>query len=114
MSPARFSLAGTQGKFALARIEDDWYWSNETVPSTHILKPANPKLAGLEAAEAAALTLAADIGIAAPHATTLEAHDQTSFMVERLDRTSDGQSAKWLHAEDLAQSLGRSPTEKYG
>lgn len=114
LSPARFSLAGTQGKFALARIEDDWYWSNETVPSTHILKPANPKLVGLEAAEAAALTLAADIGIAAPHATTLEARDQTSFIVERFDRTSDGQIARRLHAEDLAQSLGRSPTEKYG
>ena len=71
------------------------------MPSTHILKPANPKLVGLEAAEAAALTLAADIAIAAPHATTLEAGDQMSFIVERFDRTSDGQIARRLHAEDL-------------
>lgn len=35
---ARFSLAGTQGKFAIADIDGDWYWSNESVPSTHIVK----------------------------------------------------------------------------
>ena len=113
-TPARFSLAGTQGKFALARIDEDWYWSNETVPSTHILKPANPKLPGLEVAEAAALTLAADIGTAAPYASTFEAGDQTSFIVERFDRATDGQIPRRLHAEDLAQSLGRNPDVKYG
>lgn len=39
--PARFSLAGTKGKFALARVASDWCWSSESLPSTHIMKPGS-------------------------------------------------------------------------
>jgi len=112
--PARFSLAGTQGKFALARVGDDWYWSNATVPSTHIIKPGRPELRGLEAAEAAALTLAARAGVPAPAASVLHAEDQSAFMVERFDREpGPGPLARRLHAEDLAQALGIRSESKY-
>ncbi|MCL2467235.1 MAG: HipA domain-containing protein [Micrococcales bacterium] len=111
---ARFSLAGTQGKFALARIDDDWYWSNATVPSTHIVKPAHPDLRGLEAAEAAALTLAARVGVPAAAASVLHAGDQTAFLVGRFDRDpTPGPLARRLHAEDFAQALGVRPEAKY-
>ena len=112
--PARFSLAGTQGKFALAEIDGYWYWSNATLPSTHIIKPGNPKLHGIERAEVAALTLAPLAGVPAPVATVLNAEDQTAFMVERFDRDrSHGDIPRRLHAEDLAQSLGIGPKSKY-
>ncbi|MCJ1707064.1 HipA domain-containing protein [Microbacterium sp. VKM Ac-2923] len=114
--PARFSLAGTQGKFALARVDADWYWSNESVPSTHILKPGNREHRDRELAEAAAMTLAADVGVPAPKVAILHTYDQTAFIIERFDRavTSTSLLAKRLHAEDLAQSIGLSPGEKYG
>lgn len=113
--PTRFSLAGTQGKFALARVDLDWYWSNETVPSTHIIKPGRPDYDNLESAEDAVLTLAADIGIPAPKTAILHEKDQTAFLIERFDRLRvDGQlTARRLHAEDLAQALGVGPGVKY-
>ncbi|MFC4375218.1 HipA domain-containing protein [Nocardia halotolerans] len=113
-TPARFSLAGTQGKFALADIGGEWYWSNATVPSTHIVKPARPGLAGLEDVEAMALTLAAQVGVGAPSARVVQVLDQTAYLVERFDRVRSGQIAGRLHAEDIAQAMGRSPDEKYG
>ncbi|MCJ1683713.1 HipA domain-containing protein [Rathayibacter sp. VKM Ac-2928] len=113
-TPARFSLAGTQGKFALARVDRNWYWSNAAVPSTHIVKPARPEHLHLEEAEAAALTLAAEAGLPAPRAAVLQMTDQTAFVVERFDRVFDDTVfATRLHAEDLAQALGVDVARKY-
>lgn len=114
-TPARFSLAGTQGKFALARVDRNWYWSNTAVPSTHIVKPARPEHLHLEEAEAAALTLAAEAGLPAPRAAVLQMTDQTAFVVERFDRVFDDDTvfATRLHAEDLAQALGVDVARKY-
>lgn len=113
--PARFSLAGTQGKFALARVDSDWYWSSESLPSTHIIKPGSNKHRGVERAEDAAMTLAADVGVPAPRTAILHVHDQTAFIVERFDRaaTSTSLLAKRVHAEDLAQAAGLSSRNKY-
>jgi serine/threonine-protein kinase HipA len=112
--PARFSLGGTQGKFALALIDNDWYWSNATVPSTHILKPARPSFRGLEAAETASLRLVNLIGLHAPVASVLAAKDQTTYIIERFDRDATGPVATRLHVEDLAQASATSPDNKYG
>ncbi|MFE6920580.1 HipA domain-containing protein [Nocardia sp. NPDC057663] len=112
-TPARFSLAGTQGKFALADIGGEWYWSNATVPSTHIVKPARPDVPGLEEVEVMALGLASKIGVGAPSARVLQMLDQTAYLVERFDRVRSGQIAVRLHAEDIAQAMGKGPDEKY-
>lgn len=112
-TPARFSLAGTQGKFALARVDGDWYWSNASVPSTHIVKPGSRRLPGIEQAEAAALNLARRAGIRSPSATVLQFDDQTAFVVERFDRKPGGVLSLRLHAEDLAQARGIRPDSKY-
>lgn len=112
-APARFSLAGTQGKFALAEIDGDWYWSNAGVPSTHIVKPARTDLRDLEAAETAALALARKAGISASAAAVGTFIDQTAFVTERFDRAREGDVLRRLHAEDLAQSLGEGPERKY-
>ena len=111
---SRFSLAGAQGKFALAWVDGDWYWSNETVPSTHIVKPGNPKYRSIESAEVAAIDLAYNSGIRAPESEVMSFGDQTAYVVTRFDRTEEpGQLAQRLHAEDLAQSLGLPPEKKY-
>jgi serine/threonine-protein kinase HipA len=113
--PARFSLAGSQPKFALADVDGDWYWSNAAVPSTHIVKPAARRHPGLDVAEVAAETLASDIGIAAPRAGMLEVAGEQAYVVERFDRERlETGLARRLHAEDLTQALGRDPDEKYG
>ncbi|MCS3878844.1 type II toxin-antitoxin system HipA family toxin [Gordonia amarae] len=113
--PARFSLAGTQGKFAIAAIDGDWYWSNAAVPSTHIVKPGRPDLRGVEDAELAALNLARAVGVSAPSASILRVADQHAFAVERFDRAAQtGPLPRRLHAEDLAQARGIGPDNKYG
>lgn len=111
--PARFSLAGTQGKFAVADIDGDWYWSNAGVPSTHIVKPGRPDLRNVEAAESAALALARNIGLAAAPAEVATFIDQTSFLTERFDRVRDGNAVRRLNAEDFAQAMGLAPDQKY-
>lgn len=110
---ARFSLAGTQGKFALAQIEGDWYWSNAGVPSTHIAKPARTDLRNLEAAESSALALARHVGVPASPAEIATFIDQSTFITQRFDRVSLDGVVQRLHAEDLAQALGLGPSEKY-
>lgn len=113
--PARFSLAGTQGKFAIASIDGDWFWSNAAIPSTHIVKPGRPDLRGVEDAELAALNLAHAVGVSAPSARVLRVADQHAFAVERFDRAvQSGPLPRRLHAEDLAQARGISPDNKYG
>lgn len=114
-TPARFSLAGTQGKFAMAKIAGEWYWPNEQVASTHIIKPGNPRLERVEEAETAALSLARRVGINAAHAEILRVEDQQAFMIERFDRATQPGSVlpKRLHAEDLAQATGLGSEDKY-
>lgn len=112
--PARFSLAGAQAKFALAWLEGGWYWSNETVPSTYIVKPGSPIYRGIELAEAAAIDLAYSAGISAPEAEVMNFEDQSAYVVKRFDRIEEQkQLARRLHAEDLAQALGLPPEKKY-
>lgn len=113
-APARFSLAGSQAKFALASIDGEWYWSNYSLPSTHIIKPANPRMHELEAAEAETLKFAADSGINASVGAVLHVEDQTAFITERFDRVpGDGIAARRVHAEDFAQATGLATDRKY-
>ncbi|MBF4606759.1 HipA domain-containing protein [Curtobacterium sp. VKM Ac-1393] len=112
--PARFSLAGSQPKFALASIDGSWFWSNESVASTHIVKPAHRENRGAEAAEVAAETLARQVGLDAPAASVLEVAGERAYIVERFDRAPrpNGFVAR-LHMEDLAQALGLEGKNKY-
>ncbi|WP_374945686.1 HipA domain-containing protein [Agreia sp.] len=110
---ARFSLGGTQGKFALARVDGEWFWPNAAVPSTHIVKPARPEMLLLEQAETAAMRLAMRIGLSAPAAEVFEVEDQSAYMVQRFDRLPGDPFASRLHVEDLAQASFMSPNDKY-
>ncbi len=111
---ARFSLAGSQGKFALARYDGEWYWSNRTMPSTHILKPAARRLPGLEAVEADTLLYAEAVGVPAASASVFSVIDQQTFLVQRFDRVATrGVAARRIHTEDFAQAAGIRTDTKY-
>ncbi|MCI1747113.1 MAG: HipA domain-containing protein [Acidipropionibacterium sp.] len=111
----RMSLAGTQGKFTLARFHDRWFWPSAALPSTHILKPP-PKgeFPGLVELEAGSLELARRVGLDAPVATVESFRSQKVYSVERFDRVTDEQGITHRVAtEDLAQAMGMHSHEKY-
>lgn len=111
---ARMSLAGQQGKFALARVNDQWLWSSAAVPSTHIFKPAAARFHEAAELEAGGLALAKLAGVEAPAATTMSFLGQSSYVVERFDRTMLPTGvARRSHIEDVAQALGLPPERKY-
>ncbi|WP_192497200.1 HipA domain-containing protein [Gulosibacter chungangensis] len=92
----------------------DWSWPNASIPSTHILKPGDPAIRGIEVAEAAAIDLASRVGIPAPQAEVSSFAEQTAFVIDRFDRIdTDGPLASRLHAEDFAQALSVPPARKY-
>ena len=109
--PLRFSLAGAQAKFALARIGGSWYRPDAQTPSTHIVKPGAARNKHIEAFEARAMDLVRRAGFAVPQARVAHFDDQSAYVVERFDRElmPSGFSRR-LHVEDLQQALGRDPT----
>lgn len=111
--PQRFSLAGSQGKFAAASIDGAWAWSTASLPSTHIFKPGSSRYAQVENLELAGLVLASEAGIPSPHAQVFTARGQRAFQVERFDRDASEDIAVRLHTEDMAQALGVDVEHKY-
>ena len=112
--PLRFSLAGVQAKFALARIGGSWYRPDAQTPSTHIVKPGAARNKHIEVFEARAMDLVRRAGFAVPRARVAHFDDQSAYVVERFDRElmPSGFSRR-LHVEDLQQALGRAPEGKY-
>lgn len=110
----RFSLAGTQGKFTLARYENVWVMPSASVPSTHIVKPDIRNLPSSSMVEDASMTLAASCGLEVPTHGILQAKSAQAFIVQRFDRRmANSGLAVRLHTEDLTQALGISKDEKY-
>lgn len=111
----RFSLAGAQGKFALARTSDGLnFWPDPATPSTHIVKPARQEHPGLNEIEARSLALARVMGLKAAYARVENFAGQEAFVVERFDRLAGpNDTFTRVHVEDLVQALGRSPERKY-
>ncbi|MDR1431018.1 MAG: HipA domain-containing protein [Propionibacteriaceae bacterium] len=105
----RWSLAGQQAKFSLARVGNEWFWSTFEVPSTHILKPTSNAYPGADLAEKACLDLAGQLGLPASESEILEFRGERVFAVKRWDRAGGLR----LHAEDLVQSLGLPTYDKY-
>lgn len=116
-TPIRFSLAGVQGKFAIARTSDGLsFWPDGATPSTHIVKPAHKDHRGLNEIEVAALALARRIGIDAATACIEHFDGQETFITERFDRQprpGSPDETMRVHVEDVSQALGRSPEQKY-
>jgi len=114
----RLSLAGAQDKVAV-RIE-----SNEIslplggAPSTHILKPAVERFAGVVHNEHLCMKLAAAAGLPAAPVETRNVDGMDYLLIERYDRThrqvAGGQPVlDRLHQEDFCQAQGFVSEMKY-
>lgn len=133
------SLAGAQEKLPVAMHDGHIAIPVHGAPSTHILKPDNPRLSGSVQNEALSLVLADLLGlnptlmkVAGPfdaytfarfsrvsnrtdntspqHVTTGRAGGRSYLLVKRYDR---GEGGRRIHQEDFCQALGRPPSAKY-
>jgi len=114
----RLSLAGAQDKIAV-RVEDDAIsLPLGGAPSTHILKPAVERFAGVVFNEAFCMRLAAVVGLPAAKAEIRRVEDVEYLLVERYDRvhrqSPEGATLlERLHQEDFCQALGIVSENKY-
>jgi len=114
----RLSLAGAQDKIAV-RVEGDAVWLPlDGAPSTHILKPAVERFAGVVFNEAYCMKLAAAVGLPVAKTEIRRVEDVEYLLVERYDRThrlnSEGVPVlERLHQEDFCQALGIVSENKY-
>lgn len=107
------SLAGVQDKLPVGMIDGKIAIPLNGTPSTHILKPDAPRLAGSVFNEAFCLTLAKLVGLEAAAVTTGRAGKRTYLLVERYDRMITPKGILRIHQEDFCQLLGYFPTAKY-
>ncbi|WP_226531245.1 type II toxin-antitoxin system HipA family toxin [Microbacterium paraoxydans] len=116
---SRFSLGGNQGKFALARIDGQWFEPNGRAPSTHIVKPGMALKSGhtddhIQAVEYVTMRAARALDLRTARVEILDFDGIRAFVTTRFDRriTADGTVAR-IHQEDFCQALGVYPSRKY-
>ena len=120
----QFSLAGAQPKKALYLVKGRWYEPRGRTPSTHILKPPIPNLAGQLENEAFCLRLAPQLELPAPHIWIERFDDLPVVVIERYDRVrmdgkrklaidQSGGEVRRVHQEDCCQALKVMPQIKY-
>lgn len=120
----QFSLAGAQPKKALYLVKGRWYEPRGRTPSTHILKPPIPNLAGQVENEAFCLRLAPLLGLPAPPIWIERFDDLPIVVIERYDRVrmdgrrklpldQSGGEVRRVHQEDCCQALKVMPQVKY-
>lgn len=107
------SLAGAQDKLPAALVDGQIAVPLDGAPSTHILKPDNPRLPGRVQNEALCMVLAARCRLPTAPVTTGPAGDRTWLLVDRYDRAGQPPAATRLHQEDFCQALGLPPGAKY-
>jgi serine/threonine-protein kinase HipA len=114
----RLSLAGAQDKIAV-RVEGDAVsLPLDGAPSTHILKPAVERFAGVVFNEAYCMKLVGVVGLPVAKTEIRRVEDVEYLLVERYDRThrlnSEGVPVlERLHQEDFCQALGIVSENKY-
>lgn len=107
------SLAGAQDKLPVALVDGRIAVPVNGAPSTHILKPDNPRLPGSVQNEALCMVLAARCRLPTACVTTGLAGGRAYLLVDRYDREGHAPSARRLHQEDFCQALGIPPGSKY-
>jgi serine/threonine-protein kinase HipA len=110
----RLSLAGAQGKAAVAIRDGAYLLPLDGSPSTHILKPDSERFPGLVENEFFCLRLAAALGLDVAPVNIKTAGTIRFLQVTRYDRRADGNEG-WarIHQEDFCQALGIAPELKY-
>jgi serine/threonine-protein kinase HipA len=114
----RLSLAGAQDKVAVRIEGNDISLPLGGVPSTHILKPAVERFAGVVFNEALCMRLAATAGLPAAKVEARIVEDIEYLLVERYDRVhqknAEGATTlDRLHQEYFCQAQGIASEAKY-
>jgi serine/threonine-protein kinase HipA len=110
----RLSLAGAQGKLAVAMREGNFFLSLDGSPSSHILKPQSPHFAGLVENEFFCMRLAHRTGLEVASVEIGTAGETRFLQIERFDRLKLA-DCRWqrIHQEDFCQAMGIPPELKY-
>jgi serine/threonine-protein kinase HipA len=113
----RLSLAGAQDKVAVRIEGEEVSLPLGGAPSTHILKPAVERFAGVVFNEALCMTLAAHMNLPTAKVETRKVEDVDYLLIERYDRKrimTDGVPAvERLHQEDFCQAQNIVSEMKY-
>jgi serine/threonine-protein kinase HipA len=107
------SLAGAQEKLGVAIVDGRIAIPLDGTPSTHILKPDTATMKASVQNEAFCLTLAGLAGLDVAKVTTGRANARSYVLVTRYDRVAIAKGVQRIHQEDLAQTLGVFPRNKY-
>lgn len=102
---SRSMLAGYQPKLLLARFGEQWYLPRGRAHSTHILKPRLEGRPDGLAREYYGHALAAELGLASYEAELVGSGARQYLVIERYDRSVDGETITLVHQEDAAQAL---------
>lgn len=110
----RLSLAGVQDKIPVALRGETILLPLDGAPSTHILKPPNPRFPGLVENEAFCMALGGAMGLRVPNAFLLPVKEREPvYLVERYDRHVGDEDIVRIHQEDFCQATGISYRRKY-
>lgn len=111
----RWSLAGAQSKFTLARHADGgWAEASSAEPSTHIVKPGISAYRHQALVEHVSMRAARAVGLRAAKTEYREFGGEPALVVTRFDRrrARDGSVVR-VHQEDMCQALAVYPRRKY-
>ena len=110
----RLSLAGAQGKTAVAVFDGQVHKPLGGSASTHIIKAAtSQEFHDIARNEGFCMALAARCGFRAPKVEIRSFRGRECLFIERYDRIVEGRSVRRLHQEDLCQALGFGRAQKY-
>lgn len=108
----RLSLAGAQSKFAVCKINGEYYHSDDKHPTTHIIKIASKRYPNLLENELFCMKLARRI-LGTISVELCEANDRKYLEIERYDRQIKDGDILRIHQEDFCQVLGILARSKY-
>lgn len=116
---SRFSLGGNQGKFALAKLDGQWFEPNGRTASTHIVKPGMVTAQGhtnaeVQAVEFVTMRASRYLGLTTALVEIEDFNGVPAFVTQRYDRRTDQDgTVTRLHQEDFCQALTFLPSRKY-
>jgi serine/threonine-protein kinase HipA len=108
-----FSLAGAQAKTALRLSDGRWGIPSGDEPTSHIFKPSILGFDDHDLNEHLCMDAAIRLGMPCARTEVMRFEDQGAIVITRYDRIEIDGSLVRVHQEDLCQSLGRHPRDKY-
>lgn len=108
-----WSLAGANGKFALALRDGKRFEPTGSAPSTHVFKVGTHGVTASDLAEFVTMRAASRMGLRVASVRLAEFDGELAVIVERYDRLDRHGEVLRVHQEDMCQAMGVSPALKY-